>query len=227
MDTDRLGRAFRAIRLATHEGQRAVARRAGVSQSAYSRIERGRLASVKVSTLARIACSLDAELVLDLRYQGGRIDRLIDRAHAALVQYLLRQLEAAGWQSIVEFSFNVFGERGSVDVLAWHAPTRTLLIVEVKSRILDLQALLLSLGRKLRLVPNEARRELGWDAEAVGRILLVPGSTEARRLIERHRAIFDASLPAGTPAVCQWIRDPRGPIAGVWLVSREVLRDVR
>jgi transcriptional regulator with XRE-family HTH domain len=223
MDPTRFGRALRAIRLATREGQRSVARRAGVSQTVYSRIERGRLASAKVSTLAKIASSLDADLVLDLRYQGGRVDRLIDRAHASIVEHVLRQLRSAGWEVAVEFSFNVFGERGSVDILGWHASTRTLLIVEVKSRLTDLQDLLLSLGRKLRLVPDLARRELGWDPISVARVLVVPGSSETRTILARHRAIFDSTLPSSTMAIRRWIRDPTGPIAGVWLVWRDAV----
>lgn len=149
---------MRAIRLASGATQAPIAGRAGVSQSLYSRVERGLGWSQKVSTMARIARALDADLVVDLRYRGGRVDRLIDRAHAAIVETVVATLRSAGWETVVEYSFNVFGERGSVDILAWHAATRTLLLVEVKSRLTDLQAMFHSLGRKLRLVPNEASR---------------------------------------------------------------------
>ena len=227
MDARRLGRAMRAIRLSMHSSQALVAGRAGISQPVYSRAERGQIAGLKVSTVAAIASALEADLVLDLRYRAGRIDRLIDRAHAALVEHVLRHLRSAGWEVVVEFSFNVFGERGSVDVLAWHAPTRTLLIVEVKSRMTDLQDMLLSLGRKLRLVPDEVRRQIGWDPVAVGRIIVTPGTTETRAVLERHRSTFDASLPARAMEIRRWLRSPNGPISGVWLVSWDVLRGLR
>ncbi len=215
---------MRAIRRATGATQAAIAERAGVSQSVYSRAERGRAPGLKLATLDRIATALDADLVVDLRYQGGRADRLIDRAHAAIVEVVLGLLRASGWETVVEFSFNVFGERGSVDILAWHAATRTLLIVEVKSRFTDLQEMLLSLGRKLRLVPDVARRDLGWDALVVGRIVVAPGTTESRGTIERHRATFDTTLPARAVAIRSWIRAPEGAIAGVWLLSGETVR---
>ena len=214
---------MRAIRLSKKETQETVARRAGVSQPVYSRAERGQTNELKVSVLSRIASGLDADLVVDIRYRGGRVDRLIDRAHAAIVDYVLSRLRASGWETAVEFSFNVYGERGSVDILAWHASTRTLLIVEVKSRLTDIQELLLSLGRKLRLVPKEASRELGWEPVAVGRILIVPGTTETRNLLGRHRSIFDSSLPAGSLEIRRWIRAPRGAIAGVWVVSPTIV----
>ncbi len=195
-----------------------------MSQTTYSRAERGEIVDLKLVTLDRIVTALDAYLAVDIRYQGGRADRLIDRAHAAVVELVVSALRTAGWETHLEFSFNVFGERGSVDVLAWHAATRTLLIVEVKSRFTDLQELLLALGRKLRLVPEEARRELGWDAVAIGRVVVAPGTSENRNVIARHASIFEATLPANAPAIRAWIRRPRGPIAGVWLVSREALR---
>src|SRR5690242_19183291 len=167
MDSQRLGRVLRSIRLAEGKSQRQVATDAGCSQTVYSRVERGVLGTVTIRMLDRITSSLGADLAFDLRYRGGRADRLADRLHAAIVELVVGTLDRAGWATVIEFSFNVYGERGSVDVLGWHAATRTLLIVEVKSRFTDLQEMLLSLGRKLRLVPDEARRELGWDAVSI------------------------------------------------------------
>lgn len=224
MDPGRFGRLLRAIRTTNGETQDAVARRAGVSQSVYSRAERGRIAGLKVSALERITMALGANLIIDIRYQGGLADRLVDRAHASVVEVVVAALRKAGWDTVVEFSFNVFGERGSVDILGWHAATRTLLIIEVKSRFTDLQEMLLSIGRKLRLVPKEASRELDWDPLAVGRFVVAPGTTENRHVIDRHRATCDATLPAGATAIRAWIRAPHGPIAGVWLLSSDVLR---
>jgi hypothetical protein len=143
----------------------------------------------------------------------------VDAAHAAIVDLVVGVLGKAGWRVELEFGFNVFGERESVDILAWHAATRTLLIVEVKSRFTDLQAMLLSLARKIRLVPDVAREELGWDPLAVGRIVVVNGSTERRSILAKHAATFDAALSARSVAIRTWLRAPSGPIAGVWLIS--------
>ncbi len=133
-----------------------------------SRAERGLVAAMRVDVVDRIVRALGGALYLDVRYQGGTTDRLLDRAHAALVDHVVGVLRS-DWDIVVEYTFNRFGERGSVDVLAWHAQTRTLLIVEVKSAFTDLQAMLASLGRKLRLVPDVVREDRGWDPLAVGR----------------------------------------------------------
>jgi hypothetical protein len=31
-----------------------------------------------------------------------------------------------GWETIVEASFSIWGERGSIDILAWNQPSLTL-----------------------------------------------------------------------------------------------------
>jgi transcriptional regulator with XRE-family HTH domain len=206
--------------------QQSVADKADVSQSVYSRAERGEVDGMTIASLDRIVSALGGALLLDVSFRSGMGDRLTDAAHAALVD-VVGVLGRAGWRFELEFGFNVFGERGSVDILAWHAATRTLLIVEIKSRFTDLQAMLLSLARKMRLVPDIARKELDWDALVVGRFVVAYGTTENRSVVAKHAAMFDASLPARSVAIRTWLRAPSGPIAGVWLVASETVRAVR
>lgn len=193
---------------------------AGVSQSAVARVERGDLTAVALETAERVAAALDITLRLEARWHGGDGDRLIDREHAAVVELVVSDLQAAGWDVLLEYTFNHYGERGSVDAIGWHAPSGALLIVEVKSRLTDLQDLLASLGRKIRIVPNLLVGERGWDPVSVGRLVVMPGSTANRGVVERHRAIFDASFPGRAADVRRWLRDPRDPaLAAVWFVS--------
>ncbi|HET7494299.1 MAG TPA: helix-turn-helix transcriptional regulator [Candidatus Limnocylindrales bacterium] len=213
---------MRAIRLHDHLTQRRVAKRAGLSQAAYSRAERGQISGMTLDTLERIVDALGGRLAIDIRYRGGLGDRLIDAAHAALVDYVVGILRRRGWLAELEYSFNVFGDRGSVDILAWHAATRTLLIVEVKSRFTDLQAMLLALARKLRVVPDAVRRDRSWDPDRVGRIVVAYGTAENRTVVQRHAAMFDTALPARAIEIRRWLRSPTTAISGVWLVSDDV-----
>jgi hypothetical protein len=224
MNAARIGRVLRAVRHHQHLSQRAVAKRARISQSVYSRAERGDIEGMTVRALDRLTESLGASLHLDIRYRGGLGDRLADAAHAELVDLVVSVLRGAGWLVELEFGFNVYGERGSVDILAWHAATRTLLIVEIKSRFTDLQAMLLSLARKLRLVPAMVREELRWDAAIVSRVVVAYATHGNRSILSRHAAMFEAALPARSVAIRRWLRAPNGPIAGVWLVSPETVR---
>src|SRR5580765_8972595 len=84
--------------------------------------------------------ALDARVSCRLTWNGEELDRLLDAAHAAVVEQVVRRLAAEGWVAATEVSFNEYGERGSIDVLGFHPATRCLLVVEVKSVIPDVQA---------------------------------------------------------------------------------------
>jgi hypothetical protein len=191
-----------------------------MSASKISRIERGFLAGVPVHDLVRLVHALDARLELDVRWRGALIDRLLDERHAALVDATVRWLTADGWTTMVEASFSIRGERGSIDVFGLH-PSGALLVVEVKASIGDANQTLIGVDRKGRLAPSVAR-ERGWPVGPVSRILVVGESTTSRDRIRRHEAAFRAALPTGTAACRAWVRSPtRDPIAGiVFLVAR-------
>jgi hypothetical protein len=170
-----------------------------------------------------VAVELDVSIAINATWRGGQGDRLLDRAHAAIVDRVIGTLQSLGWDVTAEFTFNHFGDRGSVDVLAWHAGERILLIIEVKATLTDLQDLLVSLSRKLRVVPDLARRQLGWDATHIARIVVVAGTAANRSVVARHAAIFEASFPATSREVRSWLRRPLGPLAGLWLMSTSSL----
>jgi transcriptional regulator with XRE-family HTH domain len=220
MDVIRLGRQYRALRIRRRLRQDDVSERAGVSRSEIGRAERGEADRLRLSTLHRIASALGARLEIRLTWNGEALDRLLDAGHAALVEAIVARLKIAGWERAVELSFNVWGERGSIDVLAFDPMSRTVLVVEVKSVVPDIQATLMTLDRKARLAP-ELARERGWDAVRVGRLLVIGESRTSRRRVASHRAIFDAALPARGIAVREWLAAPSGrpPLAGLIFLS--------
>lgn len=224
MDTSSIAGALLAIRYHLGLSQEAAAALAGVSQSAYSRAERGRLAGVTLGTLDRIAAAMGTTLTVGVQYQGGLADRLVDAAHSTLVEFVVTFFRRQGWQVELEFSFNVFGDRGSVDVLAWQAATPTLLIVEVKSRFSDLEAMLiLDIPEATGRAGHRSRRaRLG----RLDRGTPDPryGTAENRAIPDRHAAIFDSSFPARASEVRRWLRAPHGELAGLWLGSNGVDR---
>jgi transcriptional regulator with XRE-family HTH domain len=127
MNRGRVARLLRAIRLHQGLSQQTVADKARISQSTYSRAELGDLAGMTIGTLERVAGALGADVQVEVRFRGGLGDRLADAMHAALVDLTVGVLTSLDWLVELEYGFNVFGERGSVDILAWHAATRTLL----------------------------------------------------------------------------------------------------
>jgi hypothetical protein len=123
-----------------------------------SRLERGRLDGMTVASVERVATGLGATVSLELRWHGEQLDRLMDASHAALEKTIARNLRAGGCVVEVEVSFSIYGDRGRCDAVAYHPPTGTLLIVEAKTRLGDLQELLGRLDVKTRLGPQIARQ---------------------------------------------------------------------
>jgi len=218
---------MRSLRARNRWRQRDLAARAGLSRDGVSRVERGKLDGVTIGTLARLVKALDALLVVEVRWQGADLDRLVDRRHARLQDVTARRLTAAGWMARVEVSFNHFGDRGSCDVAAWHPATQTLLIVEVKTRLGNIQDTLHRLDVKARLGPVIAA-QLTWPKPtAVARALVLGEERTSRRVLARHEMLF-ASFATRGGAAARWIRRPTpGPRALLWFQSLPDSGDTR
>jgi len=136
MDDQRIGAALRAIR--TRKGWRQIdlARRARVSPPVIGRIERGGAASVPIGKLRRIASTLGARLEVFVRWDGADLPRLLDARHAAMHEAVAGLFASSeGWVIEPEVSFSIHGERGIIDILAWHPGRRMLLVVELKTEV--------------------------------------------------------------------------------------------
>ena len=226
MDWVRLGLAIRALRRRRAWTQADLGRRVGLSVSVISRIERGSLGRTTLRRLQSVLEALDARLSVKVLWQGEELDRVLDRDHATMVDAVLRLLASHAWTAIPEVTFSVRGERGSIDILAWHAPTRTLLAIEIKTVVPDVQAMAVGIDRKARLAP-EVAREKGWAPLAVARLLVLPNDRTARRRVTAFGVTFDRLLPARTAAVKRWLAAPRGELAGIWFLSDLPLTQAR
>ena len=208
MDGVQIGRRVRAVRMRLGLRQLDVAERAGVSHDLVSRIERGRLDALQQRTLRDVLGALEMELAQEVRWRGGDVDRLVDEGHASLVERICALLVAAGWVVLPEVSFSVYGERGSIDVLAWHPGQRLLLVVEVKTSLQSMEELLRRHDVKVRLAPRLAGERFGWTARGVARLLVLPDDSTPRRRVARHAAMLQASYPVRGREVGAWLRNP-------------------
>jgi transcriptional regulator with XRE-family HTH domain len=202
-----LSRSVRFLRQRHKWRQRDPGGRAAISRQMVSRIERGAIETVTVASLHSVASALGATLHVELRWRGEQLDRLIDASHAAVQELMVRALRTAGWGAEVEVSFNWYGDRGRCDAVALHPGTRTLLIVEAKTRLGDVQDLLGRLDIKVRLGRHVAR-QLGWPepAHVVPCLVIAEGGT-ARRIIASHAALFARFTHRGR-AAHHWLADP-------------------
>jgi transcriptional regulator with XRE-family HTH domain len=214
-----VGRALRAIRIRKRWRQEDLAAAARTSRWTVARVENGRIDELAVARLRRIVDALGARLDLVLRWQGADLDRLLNARHSALHGAVLRLFDdLEGWTLTPEVSFSIYGERGIIDILAWHAPSRTLLIIELKTEIVDVSEVLGTFDRKRRLALKVAA-ERGWVADHVGAWLAVAEGRTNRRRFADHASVFRAALPDDGVRLNQWLRRPVASIAAASFLS--------
>jgi hypothetical protein len=149
---------------------------------------------------------------------GAEEDRILDRRHAALLGLGSTWLKSLGWQTRAEVSYSHYGERGSVDLLAWHDATATLLVVEVKSELASIESTLRKLDEKTRLGPTIARQQ-GWIPSSIGRLLMLPDDRTQRRRVAAYGSILVDAYPCRNRSVRAWCREPAGSMAGLIFLS--------
>lgn len=213
MDERRVGRALRVLRRSRRLRQGDVAEAAGLSRATVSSIESGRWRAMPVRTLCAVFDAVEADVEVVVRYRGGELDRLMDAAHAATTAALATQLREAGWQVEVEVSFNHYGDRGSIDLLAYHPATRTLLVVEVKTEIASAEEMLRRLDVKARVAPLLAPERFGERPARVVRLLAVTASSANRTRVARLEPLLAAAFPLRGRALAGWLRAP-GAVPG-------------
>jgi transcriptional regulator with XRE-family HTH domain len=212
MDDQRVGWTLRSIRIGKRWRQQDLADRARVSRWIVMRIERGRLATVPLGKVRAIAAALDAKVDTIVRWQGGDLGRLVSARHAAMHETIAKLFEGFdGWVAEPEVSFSIYGERGIIDVLAWHPGRRILLVIELKTEIFDVNDLLGTLDRKERLA-RQIALDRGWDPVAVGAWAVVADSRSNRRAVARFATVLRSKLPADGRGIGPWLRNPTGSI---------------
>jgi transcriptional regulator with XRE-family HTH domain len=196
-----VARAVRETRLSFGWTQRDLAHRAHVSQSTICRIELGSVERLTIETAARVLGTLGIRAGLDLRppfVAGDRRQR--DAGHARCLGFVARRLERAGW--IVRFEAEVAAgsARGWIDILAFRAADRTLLVVEVKTELVDIGGAL----RQLAWYESQAwaaARRLGWrPARREVALLLLASAPNAARLRD-NRTLLGPAFPGSVAAL--------------------------
>jgi transcriptional regulator with XRE-family HTH domain len=226
MDDQRVGLGLRAMRIRRKLRQRDLSALAGVPRGVIALIEHGRLDEVGFGQIRAVARALDARFEGMVRWQGGDLDRLTNRGHAQMHEAMARWFaELDGWQAVPEVSFNEFGERGIIDVLAWHASTRIVLVVELKTAIVDINDLMSTMDKRRRLALKIAG-DLGWKAEAVSTwVVVAPGRSNDRALAE-HATVLRKKFPGDGRSMRRWLARPADEIAALSFLPKARLSDL-
>ncbi len=226
MDDQRIGSGLRAMRIRRKLRQRDLSVAAGVPRGVVALIEHGRLDEVGFGQIRAVARALDARFEGLVRWQGGDLDRLTSRGHAQMHEAMASWFaELDGWQASPEVSFNEFGERGIIDILAWHASTRIVLVVELKTAIVDINDLMSTMDKRRRLARKIAN-DLGWNANAVAMWVVVASGRTNSRVLAEHATVLRAKFPGDGRSVRRWLARPTGELAALSFLPKARLSDL-
>ncbi len=143
-----------------------------------------------------------------------------------MTEAITRMLVEAGWQVQREVSFSHFGERGVVDIVARHSKLRVVLLVELKTELVDTNDLLAVTDRRRRLATVIAA-PFGWEPSIVGQWVVVASSGTNQRRLAEHRAALRAAFPDDGRSIDGWLARPARPLSALWFLPDSSLGSVR
>lgn len=219
MDDRRAALIIRTLRVRRRWRQKDLAARASVSRQLVTKIEGGRIDSVSLRNLRVVVAALGGSAELLIRAQGGEADRAVNAGHAAMHEAVARLFRRRdGWLAAPEVTFSIYGERGVIDVLAWHAASRSLLIVELKTLLVDLNDLMGSMDRRRRLA-GQIARERGWFPAHVGTWVAVADTSTNHRRLADHSTVLRIAFPGDGRTLRAWLREPSESLAALSFLS--------
>ncbi len=216
MDDQTFGVIVRTTRVRQGKRQVDVARAGKVSAATVGRIERGHFGPISLDAVRRVCATVEIRVELQPRSRGADLDRMLGARHAQLAEAVAKAFleDWPDWALLPEVSFNIFGDRGVVDLLAWHQGRRALLLIELKTEIVDIGGMIGTLDRKWRR-GREIVAPRGWDPLTVSTWLIVAGGRTNERRIAAHRTTLRAAYPDDLRRVRTWQADPDVPIAAM------------
>jgi len=183
---------LRNARLARGLSQAAIAQALSITRSQVSRVERNRIKSLDLASLARHAAAVGLRPSLKLYPVGGGL------RDAAQVRYVASFVERVGraWRVRLDVPMPLPGDLRAVDVLLEGA---CVIAVEVVTRLLDLQAVLRAAQLKQR------------DIGAARLVIVVAGTHANRRALAEARPALIATFDLDTPRTLAQLSAGRDP----------------
>ncbi len=148
---------------------------------------------------------------------------MLSLLHSQLHESVARTIASVhpAWQLTPEVSFSIWGERGVIDLMLWHPGRHALVVVELKTELVDVNELLGTLDRKRRLA-RQIGRERGWEADTISAWIVVAASRTNERRVAAHKTVLRAAYPIGGRGVASWLKRPTGSMSALsmWWVDR-------
>jgi transcriptional regulator with XRE-family HTH domain len=201
----------REVRVQLRLTQGEVAAAAHVSRGYIAGIEAG-TANPTLDVVERIGSvlGLDTNLIL-------RPPLLIetspqrDLVHARCIAYVERRIRSAGWETAREVEIVQARSHGWIDIVAFHPRSKTLLVIEVKTQLVDLGSVERQVGWYTRAAGDAARRR-GWTPHRTVAWLLVLASAEVDRVIATNRHLLGTAFPMRARGMLGWLSEDLHPL---------------
>jgi len=148
----------------------------------------------------------------------SRVGSTLDARHAEIVDAVAEILQANGFVTRAEHSFNEYGERGSIDVFAGHETAEAVFVGEAKSEWGSLEETLRRQDMKVRLAPKLAESAFGWRPKTIASVLVFANDRTSRRTADRYSAAL-TDYPARAREIRAWLRSPVASLGGIWFVT--------
>ncbi len=189
----RIGRALREARTAQGLRQLDVATSAGVSQSFYSRVERGLGTNASIETLAACALACGTQLAAFLEaLPGASLPRDIE--HLRRQQAVIDLAARGGWRAMPERPIDPDAARSrSIDVLLERPERREVAVVEIVDLLLDAGADIRGITDKVH-----AMQRVGGEGRRVRGVLVVRATARNRRVLGELASLFASRFPASS-----------------------------
>lgn len=189
-----------------------------MSIATVSRVERGSFDPISVGMLLRIAAAMEIRIDWTPRWRGGELDRMLNAGHSAIHEAAALELAGTDWRTAAETTFAIYGERGVIDILGFHPASGALLVIELKTDLVDVQGLIGAVDRYRRLAPMVAR-ERGWAARSVSCWVLLRDSPSNHRRLAAHATVLRGAFPVDGRGMRGWLSRPVGTVAALSFLS--------
>lgn len=203
----RIGIGIRDSRVALRLTQRVASERAGVSQSAWSRIERGMCSGVPLATLAACAAAVDAQLAAFIEARpGASLPRDIE--HLRRQELLISLARGGGWAARPERPIDPVAARSrsvDVDLVRRHGGEEV--AVEIEDLIADGGAVIRNLTDKTAAVRRDA-----VPGATVRGLLIVRATRRNRAVVGALPALFSSRFPGSSAAWLRALTDSTAPL---------------
>ena len=84
----------------------------------------------------------------------------------------------------------------------------------------------MSMSKKVRVVPEVVARQRGWDRRALGRLLVIAGTSANRSVARRHATMFGVTFPHASLRARAWLHAPESDLAAALVRDAHVAGDM-